>query len=376
MSILTVNKRKFGDENENYALPRNDFNIKESNTRISIRQVLRDHPETRDFSGELTVSDNINPDDIILDFGSVDLSVDEENITILIVESFRDKNTFTSLEQINIDSFGNGNIEGTITASLEIIEDGFNEDTITEIDLVDICGIRDSIQLIYQNNTWDSFSVGEKRILIADWLIPSYGEIQSVFQSPTKRSQIFKLFAVKMISYQKIQSFNDLALLRESFENEEFNLFFKRIFAPGKISLKAPVFISRSNIDSADANGQDVNIPVFSNIRTDASFIEVVDNETGRILETGEYDVSYSVSSPAANQRVWQVGVEVNLSDIDGQGMKRDARQLNTISHIPIRVSLNEGDIINLKLRAVNNNNSSLVASSGKSIIRIEKVIK
>jgi len=367
---ITVNRRRNEDNSQRRTIPVNPFVIKEGNTVLAIINVLKDDPRTIEFSSEVTVSNGSpTPNESTFNFGDTILTPEQEEIALQVITEHRDKSEFTEVDQLNISA------QDQITEALEQLGDVFDEDNISDLIVPDVCDIRDQFEAIYNNNEWSSFSVGEKRILIADWLIPTDTERREIFQGRLKREEIYRLFASKMNDLSGLERIRSIEGRASELEGDEFTKFFKRALSPGEINLENEVFISRSNTSSDDANSDEVSVPVFSNVRTSSNIFTVLDDNTLQVDKNTVIDVEYSCTVQANGNKNWQIKVLLNGSDIDIQGMKRDGRGRNTVTHTKVRVSVSQGDTLELKLLPLNNNNGAVTALSGKSLIRVEEVL-
>ena len=370
MTTIIINRRRQGLASNERALPRNQFQLKERNLLISIREVLLDDPLTKDFASNVVVDNATpSPNEISFTFES-DLSAVQESAAINAIETYRDKDSFGTLDNFNIAA------QLVISDALEQVGDDFDSESISELSIPDYCALREQAQDIYNSSGWSNLSVGEKRILIADWLIPTESEIKEIFQAPSRRSEIYRLFGYNVSALAGLEMVRSLEELAENTSGDIFDKMFKRLFTPSKASLTTELFASRSNIASLDSTPADVNIPIFSNIRNIANFVEVVSDEQIRITREVVVDISYSCTVNSNANVNWQVCIQKNAVNLDGQGMKRDGRGRNTVSHIPIRVNLKEGDLLNVVLLRLSTTTvGTVIAQSGKSYVRIEEVL-
>jgi len=216
MSTLTVSKRQGDLLTNDKALPKNLFQIKEGNSLIFIKEFLKDHPLTIGFSNELDIQNNVpTNEDVTFDFGSITLDTQQETDAIKAITEF----------QIIVDAS-------------EQIGDEFTSENINELILPDFCDMRDQMKNLYDLNGFDSFSVGEKRILIADWLIPTNNEVKTIFQGLVKRSEIYRLFGQKVSSLFNLEMIKFIETLAENEDGDRFNSILKRLIHPGSIDLR------------------------------------------------------------------------------------------------------------------------------------------
>ena len=371
MSTLVVSRRQGGILSNPNGLPRNEFQIKEMNAPFFVVQFLKDHPLVIDFASELTAQNQTPTNtEITFDFGSITLTPAQEADAITAIEEYRDKTEFTVLDQLNIAS------QQIIADASEQVGDVFDSDNIEELILPDFCEMREQFKTLYIANGWSSFSVGEKRILIADWLVPTNDEVKEIFQGGKVRSEIYRLFAYRVNTLFGLELVKFVEDLAENEDGDIFDKILKRSIHPGSINLKNQVFISRSNSVSADATTGIVEAPIFGNVRTQSNFAEVLSPTELRITRSVEVDLSYSCTVTAPGNGNSQIGVLLINADIDGQGMKRDGRGRDTLDHVPIRIELSENDIIKVTLAKLNTAGTAQVAAlSGKSAIRIDEVL-
>lgn len=369
MTTIVINRKRGGLAENSRALPRNEFQNKERNVRISIREVLLDHPLTKDFAQNVIVSNSLpTPNEITFEFEGT-LTVAQETDARTAIENFRDKDAFTALDILNQQS------SQAITDVIELTGDDFNADNISELIIPDFCDLRDQVMTIYNNNGWSSFSIGEKRMLIADWLIPTEDEIKEVFQSLSRRLEIYRLFGYNVGLLSSFEMTRSIENLANDESRQEFNRLFKRLFTPSKVVNQVFVSRSQSNSDSSTPD-VDVFVPVFQNVRESSDFAEVVDNFQLRITRDTKLDVTYNSTVNSNGSINWQVCLLVNNNLVDGQGMKLDGRGRNTVTHVPVRLSLKKDDILQLSLSRISSNASgNVVALQGKSTIRIDEVI-
>lgn len=117
-----------------------------------------------------------------------------------------------------------------------------------------------------------------------------------------------------------------------------------------------------------------MDIPVFSNVRNASDLINVISNTEAEFTRDATVDIQFSCQVNANGNTNHQIRGCVNGNNIDGQ-MRRDGRGRDTCSHSPIRVSFSQGDVITLKLNNQNSRSGTIIAASGRSLIRIEEVV-
>lgn len=369
MSTLVVNRRRDENPLEPRTIPNNDFVIKEGNQLLAIINVLRRDPLTSAFSGDLVVDNGVpTPDETTFDFVGFTLTAQQETDALSVITAHRDKAAFTTIDQMNIDN------QAVIDSAIEQVGDIFDEDNIDDLVLPDICTMRDALITEYNTIGWANLSVGEKRILVADWLIPTLAERIELFPGGAKRTSIYKLFSNRMANIKLLEFTNELINIADNFEGDEFTKLFKKATVSTKY--KPEVFISRSNIASADANLVEVDIPVFSNVRTTSPLINVLSDTEAEFTREATVDIQFSCQVNANGSTNHQVrGVVNGTNNIDGQ-MRRDGRGRDTSSHSPIRVTFSQGDIITLKLNNQNAGAGAITAASGRSVIRIDEILE
>lgn len=364
MTVLTISRYVDGINTNDSQLPINQFVIREGNETLSIKGYLLDHPDTISFSSGVDV-DSSDPDDIVFTFSGT-LTPTEETTATTVIEEFRDKVSYSTIEQKNIDE------QEVIKDALEQVGDSFDEDTIEDLVLPDFMSIREEFRVLYEGN-WSSLSVGEKRILIADWLIPTASEIAEIFQDPTKRSEIRKLFGTKVADIRWLQVVSDVDADGLEEEGEKLTESIKDILSPSKSV--SNIFSSRNTSASADANAAAVRIPFFDNVRESSSSVEVIDSETAGFTRDGRFSIEFWASIRVDNNNTLAriTGYRDRggtITEIDSN-MDTDAKNgVNTNFRI---AEFQEGDEIYFELSNQNSGGGAIIARANQCTIKIKE---
>ena len=372
---IIVNRRRNEDPQQERTIPRNDFSIKESNDFLSLSSVLSDHPLTRSFAQNIDIRNAVptrNETTFVFD---TTLSLQDQENAIKVIKEYRDKSIFSELELFNISA------KEKINEALEQVGDIFDEESIKELILPNFCDLRNDVINIYESKNWDDFSVGEKRILIGDWLVPTNEEVLQIFQGGNRRSEIYRLFGSKASDLYRLELIRSIEEGATQIDGEDFTNYFQRVFSIGKADLSNKVFVSRSNRNSNNVEvGGESQIPFFGNIRQDADFITIINDTTAVFNERDDYLISYNVSVNSGNNVNYSIaGHRIrngSTTNLDGQGITTQGRGRSTLIHVPVEINLRQNDTLFFKLKKDNTNTGNLNAASNRCYLRIEKKFK
>ena len=370
MSTLVVNRHRDGNNANPITIPFNPFAIQEQNKTIAIINVLKRDPLTESFSGALDVQNGVpTPDETTFDFVGFTLSAPQEADALSVINAHRDKNAFTNIDQNNID------YKQEFDDALEQLDQEFDEETIGELIVPDISAYRELQQTEYNSVGWSNLSVGEKRILIADWLIPTISERIEVFPGSVKREEIYKLFGLNTSKIKLLQYINTAKNAGINEEGDRLTKILRKELAPSTVIQE--ILVSRSNVASADANSVTVEIPVFSNVRENSgNLYTVLDNFQVQLNRDADLRIEFwaTIGANAGTNHTIK-GIRDRSStetELDGN-CKADGRGRDTSSFMR-RAKFLEGDIIKFTLENANSGAGSLTAMNGKCFVEIIEI--